>query len=186
MRFLSFRLKRLPGRCEVLISPPSIRPKNFSEKKQFVERPNIRQIMSYGSGKWWPNLSKKKGTFLLQIFRSEARYRPSLQNYGECSICWDPKTAWTQCFRCLSADFCFFLLKPILVPKKNPMSFSCFFLFFGLRISCIPTSGLRFKGSVPAPHFPCEVAEWWCWMAATSQAFKLGTRDVWYVWIRKP
>ena len=82
------------------------------------------QIMSHGSGKCWPNLSKK-GTFLLQIFSIWGEIPPLPPKSCECYICWDPKTARPQCFRCLTVDFRFFLSK-----NTDPMCFPCFVPFF--------------------------------------------------------
>lgn len=121
MRFLTFLVEEAnTGRCEVFIAPPSRLTHEVPRQKSVF----FPQIMSHGSGKCWPNLSKK-GTFLLQIFSIWGEIPPLPPKSCECYICWDPKTARPQCFRCLTVDFRFFLSK-----KTDPMCFPCFVPFF--------------------------------------------------------
>lgn len=154
------------GRWEVFIAPPSSWPTSFSTKKarSFVERLNFPQIMSHGSGKCWPNLSKK-GTFLLQVFHGFSIWGeipPLPPKSCECYICWNPKTARTQCFRCLTVDFRFFLKKNRFKSLKKSHVFSMFcppFFLGGLYTYILPYPYLLGAPHLNPRRLPCGGAE---------------------------
>ncbi len=76
---LTFWWERLPDRCEVLISPPSILPQEVLRKNPGCWKLKGLFPQWFPSRKWWPN-SSKKGSLLL--------------------VPWDSKTARCQEFPC--------------------------------------------------------------------------------------